>query len=58
MTVHVDEMSTTVEPEPEHGGGAGGGGGGDEMDEVPMLKQRLSRLMRDERRTAAWCFDD
>jgi len=56
MTVRVDQLSSTVETEPEPSGG--GGGEKQSWEEEAELRAHLARVRTLELRTHAWGFDD
>lgn len=56
MSVHIDQLSTEVIPEPEPPPGARDGGPG--WEEVTRVRESQSALSRDRLRTAAEGFDD
>jgi hypothetical protein len=56
MTVHVDELTTTLEPEPE--ADQQGGGGHEPWQERLHLKQQLARVDRERKRLSDVDCDD
>ena len=57
MTIHIDQLTSDVTPEPEPSAPAAGTSG-DPWDELDRARQSHSRLIRDMRRTSSEGFDD